>query len=130
MMPCIQDVVKTMIKEEHLKKVLQIPCSNDTLGRRIHGMALDMESQVIECTRNSPKFTIAMDESCDISGRRLPFQHFLHSLQARLCPSPCFCHPPLVFFFYGSLFFFFYNCSFVVCIAICTDGAKPGLGTC
>ncbi|CAN8017826.1 unnamed protein product [Ixodes persulcatus] len=45
--PCIQDVIKTVIGEEHLKKVqqiLQIPCSNDTVGRRIREMASDVES--------------------------------------------------------------------------------------
>ncbi|CAN7994905.1 unnamed protein product [Ixodes pacificus] len=67
-MPCVQDVIKTVIGEEHLKKVQQIPCSNDTVGRRIREMASDVESQVIECAKNSPKFAIAVDESCDVSG--------------------------------------------------------------
>ncbi|CAN7941018.1 unnamed protein product [Ixodes pacificus] len=67
-MSCIQYVVKTVIGEKHLPKVLQIPCSNDTVGRRIREMASNVESQVIEHTRNSPKFAIAVDQSCDISG--------------------------------------------------------------
>ncbi|CAN7988165.1 unnamed protein product [Ixodes pacificus] len=67
-MPCIQDVAKTAIGEERLKKVLQIPCSNDTVCRQIREMASDLESQVIERARNSPKFAIAVDESCGVSG--------------------------------------------------------------
>ncbi|CAN8026303.1 unnamed protein product [Ixodes persulcatus] len=47
-MPRVQDVIKTVIGEEHLKKVQQIPCSNDTVGRQIRKMASDVESQVIE----------------------------------------------------------------------------------
>lgn len=67
-MSCIQYVFKTVIGEKHLQNVLQILCSNDIVGRRIREMASDVESQVIEHTRNFPKFAIAVDESCDISG--------------------------------------------------------------
>ncbi|KAH7979293.1 hypothetical protein HPB49_008971 [Dermacentor silvarum] len=62
-MPCIQDVVKTLIGEEHIKKVKQVPISNDTVSRRIREMASDVEAQVVETIQQS-----AVDESCDVAG--------------------------------------------------------------
>lgn len=67
-MPCNQDVVKTLIGEEHMMKVPQVLISNDTASHLIGEMALEVEAQVIESIKQSPKFAIATDESCVVAG--------------------------------------------------------------
>lgn len=49
-MPCVEDVIKTVLGEKNVKEVKQIPCLNDAVGRQICEMVSDVETQVIECT--------------------------------------------------------------------------------
>lgn len=62
------DVVRTLTGEKHMMKVQQVPISNDTVSHLIGEMVSDVEAQVIESIKQSPKFAIAMDESCDVAG--------------------------------------------------------------
>ncbi|XP_040076112.1 zinc finger BED domain-containing protein 5-like [Ixodes scapularis] len=63
-----KDVVGALIGNEHVKKLDKIPCSNDTVARRIKEMASDVQDPVIEKLKSAGKFSRAMDESCDVSG--------------------------------------------------------------
>jgi hypothetical protein len=45
---CIKDVCMEMLGEPAAKKVAQVPLSNDTIARRIHDPAHDMEDQLVE----------------------------------------------------------------------------------
>ena len=49
---CIQDVCMEMLGEPAAKKVAQVPLSNDTIARRIHDLAHDMEDQLIGQIKN------------------------------------------------------------------------------
>ncbi|KAH6928942.1 hypothetical protein HPB50_021772 [Hyalomma asiaticum] len=45
LMPCMKDVVGAVIGKEHVKKLDKIPCSNDTVARRIGEMVSDVQDQ-------------------------------------------------------------------------------------
>lgn len=133
-MPCVQDVVKTLIGEEHIKKVQQVPVSNDTVGRRIREMASDVELQVIESIQQSPKFAIAVDESCDVAGCP-QLVTFVRYLAGNLIVEEFLCCIELGTTTTGkdifdalNEFFLSKGLSWCKCIAVCTDGARAMTG--
>ncbi|KAH7947440.1 hypothetical protein HPB52_011966 [Rhipicephalus sanguineus] len=81
LMPCMKDVVGAVIGKEHVKKLDKIPCSYDTVARRTREMASDVQDQVIDKLKSAGKFSLAVDESCDVSGspQLIVFVHFVNN---------------------------------------------------
>jgi hypothetical protein len=44
-----------------------VPLSNDTIARRIHDLAHDMEDQLIEQIKLAKYFSLQLDESTDVA---------------------------------------------------------------
>lgn len=65
--PCMLKVAEELLGAEAVKKIREIPLSNDTVKSRILKMSNDIEDQVIDKIKNSPYFALQCDESTDVS---------------------------------------------------------------
>ncbi|CAM5140280.1 unnamed protein product [Natator depressus] len=63
----IKDVCMEMVGEPAAKKVAQVPLSNDTIARRIHDLAHDMEDQLIGQIKLAKYFSLQLDECTDLA---------------------------------------------------------------
>jgi hypothetical protein len=68
---CIKDVCLEMLGEQAAKKVAQVPLSNDTIARRIHDIADDIENQLIEQIKKPKHFAVQLDESTDVANEAI-----------------------------------------------------------
>lgn len=66
-MPSIVSACAEVLGPAAAAKVKEIPLSNDTVSRRIGGMAEDLEAQIVERVRLADWFALQLDESTDIS---------------------------------------------------------------
>ena len=67
-MPVMKEVVKIMIGEKESKKLDAISLSNNTVRRRITDMSNDVLEQVLNQVKESPCYSIQLDECMDIAG--------------------------------------------------------------
>jgi hypothetical protein len=67
----IKDVCLEMLGEQAAKKVAQVPLSNDTIARRIHDIADDIENQLIEQIKKAKCFALQLDESTDVANEAI-----------------------------------------------------------
>jgi hypothetical protein len=67
LLPAVKDVVKTMFGNKLLKYIDLIPISNDSVGRTLHDMAGNVESQLIEKVKKSPYYALQIDETTDVT---------------------------------------------------------------
>lgn len=134
LMPCMKDVVGAVIGKEHVKKLDKIPCSNDTVARRIREMASDVQDQVIDKLKSAGKFSLAVDESCDVSGspQLIVFVRFVNN---SVIAEELLCCLELETTTRGQDIFDAINNFFVsrglrwdMCVAVCTDGARAMVG--
>jgi hypothetical protein len=56
-----------MLGEPAAKKVAQVPLSNDTIARRIHDLAHDMEDQLTEQIKLPKYLTLQLDKCTDVA---------------------------------------------------------------
>ncbi|CAM4643212.1 unnamed protein product [Lepidochelys kempii] len=63
----IKDVCMEMVGEPAAKKVAQVPLSDDTIARRIHDLAHDMEDQLIGQIKLAKYFSLKLDERTDLA---------------------------------------------------------------
>jgi hypothetical protein len=68
---CIKDVCLEMLGEQAAKKVAQMPLSSDTIARRIHDIADDIENQLIEQIKKPKHFAVQLDESTDVANEAI-----------------------------------------------------------
>jgi hypothetical protein len=68
---CVKDVCLEMLGEQAAKKVGQVPLSNDTIARRIHDIADDIEDQLIEQIKKAKYFALQLDESTDVANEAI-----------------------------------------------------------
>lgn len=66
-LPTAKDMVSCVLGDKFSKLLDKIPLSNDTIARRIHKMAEDVENQLAQRLQNN-HYAIQVDESIDISG--------------------------------------------------------------
>ena len=60
---------RVVIGDHEATRLKGIPLSNDTVSRRIHTMAEDIEIQLFERLKQSEYYALQMDESFDIANR-------------------------------------------------------------
>lgn len=65
--PCLVKVVTELFGDKDVKKVQDLPLSNDTITRRVKVMAIDSKEQLISFGKQSPIYTIQIDESTDVT---------------------------------------------------------------
>lgn len=132
---CIKDVCKEMLGESAARKVAQVPLSNDTVARRIHDLAYDMEDQLIVQIKLAKYFSLQLDESTDVANLAIlmvyvRFEHdgdlkeeffFSASIPTRTTSSEVFkvVHDYIV-----------NKCGldFKFCVGVCSDGAAAMMG--
>lgn len=78
--PCLLKVVKLVLGDVSEEKIRNISLSNNTIQRRIEDMSLDVRDQVLAEIKNSPLFSLQLDESTDVSScaQLLVFVRYLH----------------------------------------------------
>lgn len=69
--PCMLQAGEVVLGKQAVKKLKEIPMSANTIKRRIEEMADDIENQVITMVKNSPFYSIQLDESTDVSNKAL-----------------------------------------------------------
>lgn len=69
--PCMLKACEQILGMEAVEKSKVIPMSNNTIKRRIEDMAEDIENQIIKMVKNSSFYSIQLDESTDITNKRL-----------------------------------------------------------
>ena len=68
-MGCIKDVCQEMLEDIAAQKISQVPMSNDTIARRIHNLAEDMDDLLIAQDKSSKYYSLHLDESTDIANK-------------------------------------------------------------
>ncbi|XP_042150241.1 zinc finger MYM-type protein 6-like [Ixodes scapularis] len=133
-MPCMKDVVLAVRGKEHVKKLDKIPCSNDTVARNIREVASDVQDQAIEKLKSAGKFSLAIDESCDVSGSP-QLVAFVRFVNGSVIAEELLCCLEIVTTTRGQDIFNAINNFFVsrglrwdMCAAVCTDGARAMVG--
>ncbi len=63
-LPAAIDMVSVMLDEASVAKLKTIPVSNDTMSRRIHDIANDIEEQLIEKIKGK-RYALQVDEATD-----------------------------------------------------------------
>jgi len=66
--PCLLTACRTVLNEKSCAKVAKISLSNDTVKRRIDGMAHDdLKNQIIDKLNKSPFSSLQCDKTTDVS---------------------------------------------------------------
>nr|XP_047128377.1 SCAN domain-containing protein 3-like [Hydra vulgaris] len=66
-LPCTKEIVRLLFGEEAAKKVDNISLSNTTVKRRLTDISSNIKENVINEIKESPYFSIQLDESTDVS---------------------------------------------------------------
>uniref|UniRef100_A0A8C4T6Z4 DUF4371 domain-containing protein n=1 Tax=Erpetoichthys calabaricus TaxID=27687 RepID=A0A8C4T6Z4_ERPCA len=131
----IEKLVLSIMFDDKMASVLKsIPCSDNTVQRRIKDISEDLIQQVVEKIIAAKEFSMQLDESTDISGEaqlvvfvRVPdcediIEHILlcRPLPERTTGEEIFKHIDDFFCDHDILWFW--------CVAICSDGAAAMTG--
>lgn len=65
--PCLLKATEEILGKEAVKKIQDIPLSNNTVKSRIGNMSQDIEEQLICLIKKSPWFALQCDESTDVA---------------------------------------------------------------
>lgn len=132
--PCMLQAGEVVLGKQAVKKLKEIPMSANTIKRRIEEMADDIENQVIIMVKNSPFYSIQLDESTDVSNKALLLcfvrVEYGGGLQEELLCSlnlPGRTTSSEIFEALDS-YFQKHGIEWKKCIGICTDGAANMVG--
>uniref|UniRef100_A0A8C6V644 Uncharacterized protein n=1 Tax=Naja naja TaxID=35670 RepID=A0A8C6V644_NAJNA len=132
--PCMLQACEEVLGKQAVQKLKIIPMSANTDKHRIEDMAEDIENQVIEMVKNSPFYSIQLDESTDISNKVLLLCFVRVECEGEL-QEELLCSLNLpgrttsseIFEALNS-YFLEYGIEWKKCIGICTDGAANMTG--
>uniref|UniRef100_A0A8C4RV02 Uncharacterized protein n=1 Tax=Erpetoichthys calabaricus TaxID=27687 RepID=A0A8C4RV02_ERPCA len=133
-LPSAIEIVSIMFNDKMASVLKSIPCSDNTVQRRIKDISEDLIPQVVEKIIAAKEFSMQLDESTDISGEaqlvvfvRVPdsediIEHILlcRPLPERTTGEEIFKHIDDFFHEHDILWFW--------CVAICSDGAAAMTG--
>ncbi|XP_064113661.1 zinc finger BED domain-containing protein 5-like [Macrobrachium nipponense] len=133
---CMKDVVFCMFGEKYSMVLGTVPLSDDTISRRIKEMVDNCETVLINCIKTSPVgFTIQLDESTDVAGLAvlLVFVRYVSDESVHedllLCQALETTTRGEDIFKILDTYFTKNDLSWVLGIAVCTDGAKAMTGS-
>jgi hypothetical protein len=134
LLPVIKDVCNTMFGSDFVRKIENIPLSNDTIQRRIKDMSLNVSSQVITRVKFSPFFSLQTDESTDIEKNAQLLTYVRYVFENEFNEELLFCKP-LETYTTGGEIFEVLNSFFVEndliwsnCVSIISDKAGSMMG--
>ncbi|XP_065663055.1 zinc finger BED domain-containing protein 5-like [Hydra vulgaris] len=80
-LPCTKEIVRLLFGEEAVKKIDNIPLSNTTVKRRITDISSNIKENVINEIKESPYFSIQLDDSTDVSSmaQLIVFCRYIHN---------------------------------------------------
>jgi len=67
----VRSLCEEVLGKQAVKKLKNIPMSDNTIKRRVEEMTEDIEDQVIIMVKNSPFYSIQLDESTDVRNKAL-----------------------------------------------------------
>lgn len=133
-MPACKIIVSKMFGEEFVRKIENIPLSNNTISRRISDMSYDVEDFLCDKLKNS-KFSIQVDESIDLTNKCyvVAFVRFVNEGEIQenflCCKELVETSKAIDIFNILSLYLENKDISWKNCIGICTDGAASMVGS-
>nr|XP_033506785.1 zinc finger BED domain-containing protein 5-like [Epinephelus lanceolatus] len=134
LLPAAKDMCSVMMGEAAAAKLDAIPMSDNTIQRRISDMAADVKEQVLDAIRESPFFSIQLDESTDVANcaQLMVYVRFIKELSVQ--EEFLFCHPlparttAAEIFKALNDFIQEHHIDWSRCCGICTDGARAMTG--
>lgn len=69
--PCVKKVVEIMLGSAAVAKIESVPLSRNTIMRRIHDMAVDVENEQMSRLKTCGHFALQFDESTDVVGEAM-----------------------------------------------------------
>jgi hypothetical protein len=133
-LPTAKDMCSMMLGEAAAAKLNAIPLSDNTVQRRISDMASDVKEQVLNGVRESPFFSIQLDESTDVANcaQLMVYVRYIEELSVQ--DEFLFCHPLPTrttaeeIFKALNEFMQESRIDWSRCSGICTDGARAMTG--
>ena len=131
---CMLQACEAVLGKQAIQRLKVIPISANAVKRRIKEMANDIKNQVIKMVKNSPFYSIQLDESMDVSNKAL-FLCFVRveckgELQEELLCSLNLRDRTTSFEIFTALdsYFLEHEIEWKKCIGICRDGAANTTG--
>ncbi|XP_032376013.1 zinc finger BED domain-containing protein 5-like [Etheostoma spectabile] len=134
LLPAAKDMCSVMMGEAAAAKLNVIQLSDNTIQRRISDMGADVRQQVVDSVRESPSFSLQLDESTDVANcaQLMVYVRFVKELNVH--EEFLFCHPlpsrttADEIFKVLNDFMRENNVDWGRCCGICTDGARAMTG--
>nr|XP_039253417.1 zinc finger BED domain-containing protein 5-like [Styela clava] len=132
--PCAKDLVESMIGKNYVRSIEAVPLSDSTVSRRISDMAEYCQKELIMRMKQSPTFSLQMDESTDVDDLAvlLVFVRYVYNFETE--ENLLFCKPLKThttgedIFLLIQSFFEDHDISWKNCSSVCTDGAAAMVG--
>jgi zinc finger BED domain-containing protein 5/7/8/9 len=137
-LPAAVDMCRVVIGDHEATRLKGIPLSNDTVSRRIHTMAEDIEIQLFERLKQSEYYALQTDESLDIANRANLLVYVRYIWEGSIEEDMLFCKS-LPDHATGTAMFAAidetiscnrggWSLGWEKCVGVCTDGAAAMVG--
>lgn len=133
-LPAAYKICQTIYGEKIATPIKSVPVSNDTVGRRIIALSLDVKTELLVRVKNSPLFAIQLDETIDVTNcaQLMVFVRYMHKAEIfedyLFCTSLSGTTKGTDIFNAVNDFFIKNDIEWPKCSGVCTDGAAAMVG--